>query len=87
MEDNPQEHLEHSIIYGDNCIEFIKHQDHHFWIYFNGAKTDAIIPRHLDFHKRMKVVKIYKKIWYGKSIHNKKRITSFFADVIPEHFL
>ena len=87
MTDNPQEYLVLRIDYKKHTLELIKHQDHHYHIYLNGVHTDAVFPRHIDFHKNMKRYKIYKNIIYGKSGYNKEKITKFFMKIIPENFL
>lgn len=88
MEDNPQEYLALTLenLDGD-VLEFIKHQNLHYYVYYNGAKTDVRFPRHEQFNKNMKRIKIFKKLWYGNSKYNKRKIGAFFANLIPEHFL
>ena len=87
MTDNPQEYLAYTIEYTKHTFELIKHQDHHYHIYLNGVHTDAVFPRHRDFYQDMKYYKVYDQIIWGKSMHNRKIITKFFMNVIPEHFL
>ena len=70
-----------------DTIEFIQHKDLHYWVYFNGSKTDSMYPRHLHFDKNMKMYEIFRDLWYGASKYNKKRITNFFKELIPEEFL
>lgn len=88
MESNPQEHLALTLENkSGNVLEFIRHQDHNYWIYYNGVLTDARYPRHEKFHKNMKRIKIYNNIWYGQSKYNRKKLRRFFMELIPEHFL
>ena len=70
-----------------DVIEFIKHKDHHFWVYFNGQKTDVMFPRSSNFSGINKPYEIFKELWYGKSKFNERRITNFFKDLNPEEFL
>lgn len=87
MESNPQDYLALTLK-NDTCtIEFIKHQDLHYWIYFNGVMTDAMFPRHLNFNTYMKPYQIYDNLWFGKSKYNEKKVKKFFMNLIPEHFL
>ena len=87
MNENPQEELKLSIENGKDTIEFIEHQDHHLWLYFNGMKTDTYYPRHQEFNKRMKRFKIFKRLWFGKSLYNTTKIEDFFKELVPEEFL
>jgi hypothetical protein len=87
MNDNPQAELILSIDNGKDTVEFIRHQDHHFWVYFNGLMTDTYYPRHDDFDKNINHIKIFRNLWFGKSLYNKTKITNFFIELVPEEFL
>ncbi len=95
MEDNPQEYLISSLSNSTDTIEFITHQNHHHYIYFNGVKTDTTMPRNENFYfyKDSDVqstdykIEMFEKLGYGESKYNKKRIKGFFKDIIPEYFL
>ena len=87
MNEHPQEELKLTITNDKDTIEFIQHQDHNYWLYFNGVMTDTCYPRHENFNKNMKRFKLFKRLWYGKSNYNKTRITDFFKEIIPEEFL
>jgi len=76
-----------SISYKKDTIEFIKHKDHHLYLYLNGQKLDVIHPRSCDLYQDTSVVDIYKDLIFGKSRFNKSRVQDFFQKVIPEHFL
>ena len=87
MEGNPQEHLAHTIENDTDTLEFIRHQDLHYWIYINGQMTDARFPRHLNLRESIRENKLYINISYGESQYNKKKITNFFKIITPEYFL
>ena len=84
--ENPQENLVRTISYKKNTIEFIKHQDHHLYLYFNGQKLDVIHPRSCDLYSQT-TAELYKDLVFGKSRFNKSRVQGFFQKVIPEYFL
>jgi len=85
--ENPQVKLIKSISYKKDTVEFIKHQDYHLYLYFNGQKLDVIHPRSCDLYQDTSVVEIYKDLIFGKSRFNKSKVQGFFQKVIPEHFL
>ena len=85
--ENPQEYNALELTYEDNSLEFIRHQDLHYWVYYNGVKTDARFPRHENFNKNMGHYEMFQKIWFGQSTYNKRVITKFFQNIVPEEFL
>ena len=82
-----QELLYMTIKNSKDVIEFIKHNDNHYWVYYNGQQTDTMFPRSLSFNKNDKPYEIFKELWFGKSLYNKEKITNFFKDLEPEEFL
>jgi len=87
MGDREQVELVLTLQYKKNIIEFIKHADHHDWLYHNGQITDIRYPRHLSSLKYTKHAEIYEGLVYGCSNYNKQKIQNFFAQIIPEYFL
>ena len=70
-----------------NTIEFIRHDDGHSWLYFNGNPTDCRYPRHLHDLRYVEHREIYQDIVYGESKYNQERIREFFRELYPEEFL
>ena len=85
MEATTQINFIDTITYNNNTIEFIQHEDYHYWLYYNGTLTDTYFPRHLEYTKDLK--ELYDELRFGSSRYNRKRIESFFADINPEYFI
>ncbi len=70
----------------DTCIELIKHEDLHLWLYYNGQLTDVMLPRHINMYD-YSLDDIYEELNYGCSFYNETRVKDFFKKVMPEYFL
>lgn len=80
MDDNPQECSAGMIeVQVDNrwySIEFVRHRDHHYYMYLNGCKTDVKFSRHLQMFEYKKFTLEYfleniGNLSFGQSLHNK----------------
>lgn len=96
MDANPQEALHLTIEdKKGNTIEFISHQDLHYWLYFNGVMLDVNLPRHVaegivrEFKGNGKQAydKLISNLWFGKSKYNRKKVDKFFVALAPEFYI
>ena len=93
MNENPQEALCLTISSKNDTLEFIKHNDLHYWVYINGMMSDVRIPRHIadeavrDFEHKGNYHKLYMTFVFGKSMYNKAKTMGVFIDLSPESFI
>lgn len=91
-----QKSLQGFINVGDDCVEFIKHDDFNVYVYINGMLTDILLHRHLDLEilrgyvdevSEEELHNIYTLLIFGKSRYNKNRISKLFAEYAPQYFV
>ena len=90
---NPQQTLGLTIETDTDTLEFIEHQDLHFWLYVNGCMTDVKIPRHIsreviyNYRSDSNPKQLMDSLTFGISKYNKKRVQKILIDFAPQYFV